>query len=427
MKVVLINKSDSTGGAAVVSFRLLEALRNAGVDASMLVTEKKTDSPFVHLAASTKRIMRSFLAERLNIFISNGFNRKTLFKIDTASDGLPLHRHPLVKEADVVCLNWVNQGMLSLKEIGRIAALGKPIVWTMHDMWCLTGICHHAGSCRKFTATCHNCPLLGSRAGRNDLSTKIMKRKNALYSSYGITFVAVSRWLRDRAHESSLLKDMRIEVIPNAFPITKSDIERELSIRESKDAISSGKKVKIVFGAARLDDPIKGLPILVEATRILAKKYPSEAARMELVTFGGIKDPSSLSGIGIKAHHSGIITGAERIRDIYRDGDIVVSTSLYETLPGTLVEGQAYGCIPVSFNRGGQGDIVESGVTGWLCEFNDTSLQANAESIADGIVKAAHASIETRRKMAENVIDKFSAESVAKKYISLFNTLISRH
>ena len=37
MKIVLINHSDSAGGAAVVSLRLVQALAEQGVDARMLV------------------------------------------------------------------------------------------------------------------------------------------------------------------------------------------------------------------------------------------------------------------------------------------------------------------------------------------------------------------------------------------------------
>ena len=56
MRVVIISRSDQTGGAAVVSHRLMLALRAEGVDARMLVCEKVTDSPFVELAASPRRI-----------------------------------------------------------------------------------------------------------------------------------------------------------------------------------------------------------------------------------------------------------------------------------------------------------------------------------------------------------------------------------
>ena len=66
-KILIINKSDSTGGAAVVSRRLMEALRAEGADARMLVVEKLTDSPFVEVAAPPEKEMIPFLAERLKI------------------------------------------------------------------------------------------------------------------------------------------------------------------------------------------------------------------------------------------------------------------------------------------------------------------------------------------------------------------------
>lgn len=166
-KILIINKSDSTGGAAVVSRRLMEALRAEGADARMLVVEKLTDSPFVEVAAPPEKEMIPFLAERLKIFLANGLSRKTLFKIDTASDGLPLWEHPLVKGADLVLLNWVNQGMLSLRGVRRILEMGKPVAWTMHDMWCMTGVCHHAAECRGFEKECGCCPLLGRLGGRS--------------------------------------------------------------------------------------------------------------------------------------------------------------------------------------------------------------------------------------------------------------------
>ena len=45
MKLVLINHSDTIGGASVVTYRLLKALQAEGVDASMLVVHKATDDP----------------------------------------------------------------------------------------------------------------------------------------------------------------------------------------------------------------------------------------------------------------------------------------------------------------------------------------------------------------------------------------------
>ena len=45
MKIVIINHSDTLGGASVVSYRLMKALRAMGVDASMLVSHKAGNDP----------------------------------------------------------------------------------------------------------------------------------------------------------------------------------------------------------------------------------------------------------------------------------------------------------------------------------------------------------------------------------------------
>lgn len=433
MKVVIINKSDATGGAAVVSMRLLNALRDLGVEASMLVAEKRHDSPFVELAASTSGIKRAFLAERLKIFMANGLNRADLFKVDTASDGLPLYRHRLVKEADVVCLNWVNQGLLSLKGVREILRLGKPVVWTMHDMWNFTGICHHAGSCRRWLTNCGLCRFLGKNASPDDISFSVWNNKERVYdfgrhlsesSGTRLHFVAVSNWLADLARKSPLLESAPISVIPNAFPVSAHDGQR---VEAAAGPLADKKhdKFRVLMGAARLDDPVKGLPILVEATKTLRREYPGEAEKIELITFGNIKNPDSIDGIAINHTHLGLISGEENIRALYGEGDAVVSTSLYETLPGTLVEGQVYGCIPVSFGRGGQSDIVDHLSTGYIAEWSDDIATA-ARNIADGIIWAMRQDrAEISARMLASARARFDAPVIARRYLDLFNSLLS--
>lgn len=421
MKIALICKSDSTGGAAVVTFRLMNALRANGMDARMIVTEKKSGSPHVIEAASQNKSLVPFLAERLRIFAGNGFNRKTLFRIDTASDGLPLHRIPFVREADVICLNWVNQGVVSLKGIRKLAALGKPLVWTMHDMWNMTGICHHAGYCQKFLGPrgeCGDCPLLEHKASKNDLSHKVWQHKKNLYDSVNINFVAVSTWLADTARKSSLMHDSDISVIPNAFDTTTISLPTKTAVSGNRDS------ARIIFGAARIDDPVKNHHTLVEATKILADKYPQEAKRLELVTFGSLKDPDALKGVAIRHTHLGRIS-PEEIRDIYESGSVVVSTSEWETLPGTLIEGQAWGCVPVALDHGGQPDIIDHLSTGYLAPWSDNRKE-NALRIAEGILWGINNRNSVIQIMQHSVIEKFAENTVAEKYIRLFRKLLNQ-
>ena len=171
MRVLIVNTSEQIGGAAVAANRLMEALRAAGVTAEMAVMHKQSDKPYVIQVGSRLRRKWAFLSERLGIWISNRFSRKYLFKVSTASAGLSVTSLPAFQEADIIHLNWVNQGMLSLKEIDRILHCGKPVVWTMHDMWECTAICHHAYQCRRFETQCQHCPYLRV-PGTNDLSVR---------------------------------------------------------------------------------------------------------------------------------------------------------------------------------------------------------------------------------------------------------------
>ena len=424
LKVLIINKSDSTGGAAVVSYRLMEALRQQGVDARMLVCEKLTDSPYVKVAGTPSVIKRKFFLERLQIFFANGFNRKTLFKIDTGSMGLPLWKHPWVKNADALIINWVNQGMLSLKGFKKLLKLKKPVIWTMHDMWGMTGLCHHAGECLLYKRECGSCPLLNSRKETSeltfkpDLSTKIWKRKNKIYTNKKLNkklvFVAVSQWLKEKASESSLLKEMRVECIANAFRISNFT---------PRPDYKAG-KTRILIGAARIDDPVKGLDTLRETSKVVKESFPDIAGNIEMAFFGNVKDKGSLKGFALPVVNLGVLKGDEEISKAYKDSDIVVSASSYETLPGTLVEAQAYGCVPVSFNRGGQTDIISHHSTGYLANY-DNNMESRSENLARGIawaytiVKDPRKIKEMREKMKLNVEEKFSYPQIAGKYIEM--------
>lgn len=407
MKVLIISKSDSEGGAAIVSRRLTEALREQDIRAGMLVLEKKTNLPYVVEAGYPFRKRLAFLRERAQIFFHNGFSRKNLWKVDTAAYGLPLWEHPMVLEADAIILNWVNQGMLSLEGIGRMSPPGKRVIWTMHDMWNLTGICHHAMECRRYKEQCGKCPFLNS--GREtDLSRQTWLRKEKLYREAGIRFVAVSNWLADKARDSRLMKDMDISVIPNPF------------LPVEVQATRRGKTRRILFAAATLDNWIKGLSTFRESIRIFREKYPALASKAEVVLMGGVKNPENIEGFALPVDFKGVIRGEKEIAEIYGESDVIVNSSVFENLPSTLIEGQAYGAVPVAFDRGGQRDIVENGVTGFLAAWDDDET-VRAGRLADGIAAAFKAldkdAEALRMRMRHNVEERFSYRSVAKEYI----------
>lgn len=415
MKVVIINHSDMRGGASVVSRRLMGALRARGIDARMLVARcEGPASPYIAEAAPAWLRKATFMMEEGTTWLYNGLHKRNLFQLDAARFGLPLHRHPWVREADVVCLNWVCQGMLSLRGVERIAALGKPVFWTMHDMWNATGLCHHAGDCTRYTGACGMCPLLLGPRGLRDLSWQRYVRKGVCYDRSHITFVAVSTWLAGMCRRSPLLRGQRVEVIPNAFPLDDFGLEPEMSLEEL--GLPDDGRNLLLMGAARLDDPVKGLPVAVEALNLLADGGYADRARA--VFFGALRDPHALDGLRLPHTHLGTISDPRRLRSLYARARAVMSPSLYETLPGTLIEGQASGVYPVCFGRGGQSDIVHSAATGYIARWLD------ADDFAAGLRHAIDSEPD-RRALRASVEERFAADVVASRYEQLFRSSLS--
>ena len=412
MNILIVNTSHNTGGAAIAAGRLAAALDSAGTDVRMLVRDASRPDSLTSMLPTTWRHKMHCLWERGVIWLNNGLKRDNLFAVDIANIGTDITILPEFRNADIIHLHWVNQGMLSLKIIGRILRSGKPVVWTMHDMWCLTGICHHSYECRGYRHNCGNCQWLLGR--EKDLSSKIWKRKMELFSRIPITFVAVSNWLAERCHESRLLSSKQIEVIHNPFP---ADYFAPDALGRVRYIDTGNRPNKIVMCAARLDDPIKGLHYAIDALNYIASNKPELAKTITVLFVGALADPHALDNLKIDYYRLGRVNDPNMMRDIYTSAKVVLSTSLYETLPTTLAEGQATGCLPVTFGRGGQSDIVTHLKDGYIARYKDP------ESIAEGIEWALQQDVD-RQALNESVRERFSSSAIAGQYIDLFKSLL---
>jgi glycosyltransferase involved in cell wall biosynthesis len=417
MKILILSTSERTGGAAVAANRLMHALNTAGHEAKMLVRDKQTDDAnviSVNTSWLTKQInFLRFVWERFVIFASNRFSRKNLFAVSIANTGTNISKHPLVKEADIIHLHWINQGFLSLKNIKQLIALGKPVVWTMHDMWAFTGICHYAGICDKYKNKCECCQFLISKH-HNDLAHKIWKQKQFLQDN-NIQLVTVSNWLKNKGHESSLSKSLAFTVIPNVVDTTIFKPEDKLVARE-KLQLPKDKKI-ILMGAANLTATIKGFAYLEEALLFLSMKNTQDYL---LVLFGMIKNNETfLQNLSIPYIHLGYIQDAHKISELYQSADVTVVPSLYETFGQTISEGMACGCPSVSFNNSGQTDIIDHKINGYLAEYK------NSEDLANGILWCLEKNETLSTNARQKVLDNYTENIVAQQYTNLYNKLLN--
>jgi len=416
MKIVLICTSERSGGAAIACNRLMKAFTNCGMDAKMLVRDKTSDDPNVvsinRSWITGKKNYFRFVWERVVILLNNRFCRSNLFKVSIANTGVDISNHPFIKEADIIHIHWINQGFLSLKTIEKIIRTGKPIVWTMHDMWLFTGICHHAWGCNKYTGHCGCCPFLNS-ADKHDLSHKVFTKKEFL-SETNIQIVAVSTWLKNLAEKSPLTKTLNISVIPNVIDDSVF-LPLDKQLARSKHSLPEKKKI-ILMGAAKLNDPIKGFDYLRQALTLLKEKRDD----LLLVLFGQIKnDDSFLSNLDVEYVYMGLIEDMSVIVQLYSAADVTIVPSHYETFGQTLIESMSCGCPVISFDNSGQSDIIDHKINGYLAKYQD--INDLAHGIHWILYEADYASLSTNAR--DKAVNNYNRKVVANQYIELYKRL----
>lgn len=405
MKIVLINTSERTGGAAVAANRLMHALQAEGHEVKLIVRDKQTNNPNV-VTVNTSWLKEKinylrFVWERLIIFIATGFNKEILFQVSIANTGTDISQHPLVKEADIVHLHWINQGFLSLQDIKSLTKSGKVIVWTIHDLWITNGIYHYIDN-----------------AISSWLDRMVFKQKEKIDFSK-ITIVGCSKWISDCARSSLLLKKASITSIPN--PIDTS-VFRPIGKEEASSLIDIGKeRFIILFGAAKLTDTRKGLVFFLKACQLLLKRNPAlkDCIQIELL---GKASQDICDLFPVKVHTLGYMTDAEKMAAAYSIANLFVIPSLEDNLPNTIMESMACGTPCVGFNTGGIPEMIDHKINGYLAEYK------SAEDLANGIEWVLNHPEKDALSNAcvMKVQTHYSESVVARQYIELYKSLLKK-
>ena len=413
MRVLIVNTSESAGGAAIAAHRLMEALNHNGIKAKMLVRDKRTEQITVAALPPSPLLRAKFLWERFVIWASNRFSRKNLFQIDLANTGTDITALPEFKEADLIHFHWVNQGFLSLKDIRRIIDSGKPVVWTLHDQWPFTGICHYSGECTKYQTQCHHCPLLAGGGAADDLSARVFRRKQQMLRGAHIAFVGCSQWMAGLARQSALLVGQEVTSVPNAInanvfcPVDKKQARLQCNLPADKKLL--------LFGAFKTSDPRKGIGYLEEACRILQETDAGLASQIGLIVVGGGAEQMR-ELFPFPVYPFGYVGDERQMARLYNAADAFVTPSLEDNLPNTIVEALSCGTPCIGFRVGGIPEMIDHLQNGYLAEARDAAglaegirfvlETADAETLSANAVHAAHV--------------RYGENHVAAKYIAVY-------
>lgn len=424
-KVLFVNETDKGGGSARAAVFLCRDVRRFGIETSMFVQNKKgEDSDILPLGMFIPKNRLWKICDTISQKVKNKLQharwrpykntQDKSYKSDTR--GRYIFGAFKRLDYDVLHLHWINNRFLKIKDLPT----DKPIVWTLHDSWPFCGVCHYFFDCVRYKESCGCCPELGSKDDK-DLSHKCWKEKRNAYNGLDLHIVAPSRWLAECAKQSSLFACTDVRVIPNSIDINTFkplDLANGGRIPE-KIKEKRFEKPIILYGAVNAaTDKRKGFSNLLSALRILEKQGRAD---FELLVFGANEGDVRID-VDIPVTYMGYVGDSETMAVLYNIADVTVVPSLTENLSCVIMESLSCGTPVAAFDIGGNSDMVEHGVNGYLArELDDADL---AEGIAWCLNNNADGGLSKNAR--QKVLDNFTPEIVGKKYAELYNEIIRK-
>lgn len=407
----MLSYSDGRLGGYAAAYRLQTGLLELGVDSKMVVADSirgdtSVIAPQSKIAKGWLKMLPTLDGLPLNFYQQR---ERSSYSLQWIPDNIPKRISEL--NPSVINLHWVAGGFMKIETLVK---LGKPLVWTLHDMWPFTGGCHYSQGCDRYISACGSCPQLNSKSNW-DLSRWIWRRKAKTWKNLNLTVVTPSFWLANCAKTSSLFAEFPIHVIPYGLDTKKF---RPIDQKIARNLLNLPfDKQLILFGAINATgEPRKGFNFLQKSLQVLSQFTKSD---IEVVIFGA-SQPTENNHFGFNCHYLGKLNDDLSVSLAYSATDVFVAPSIEDNLPNTVMESLACGTPCVAFNIGGMPDLIEHKHNGYLAQ------PFEAEDLAKGIdwvLMDRERLSKLKEKCRAKVEAEFCQEIQAKRYLSLFKQL----
>ncbi len=397
------SSNSGAGKAAVLTHKALLDFENVSSRILFLKKENNLEENFIYYSSTSlynkfRRLAISTL-DRLPLVF---YRKKKPHLFSTGQFGISFSELEIFKWADVIHIHWANHGMI---DISHISKWGKPVVWTLRDMWAFTGGCHYSLDCLNYETSCKRCFLLGSYSNF-DLSTYCFNRKLKIFQDSNIFWVSISSWIQKIAKNSSILSNFESPIIFSGIrtdifiPHSRLEVKRQFGIPANA--------IVVLIGSATLSDEYKGGKYIID----VLERFTED---IYLVSFG-LTNSLSFVNKKIKYLNLGYVSDDKKLAKIYSTADVFFAPSINEAFGKTVAEAQSCGIPVLCFSETGPADIVEHLITGYQAEYKDI------QDLINGLKFCINHQF-NRTYIRKRAIDLFDIKISAEKYFNLYLNL----
>lgn len=415
MNILQIHTSDSKGGAAKNVYRFKKRLEELGHKTYLFVGYKLSKDKNVFLinpeniiletiSNIIKRNFTGHIRRKISYLRANDIE---FFDIDN------LFNSPEYKEADVIHLRNLHGDYFPLKAIERISK-EKPVVWTLHDLWALTGHCAHPFNCQKWQKGCENCPYLDTPPAIFWDNTKYLwNKKKEIHNNSKLNIVANSLWTKNQV-EKSILKNHKIYFIYNGIDVRIFKPHNKREVRQKLN-LPLDKKIILFLAIGGKKNPFKGWHYIEKAT-----DYFKENKDILFLSIGGKKENREFIN---KVRYIKYTDDDSRLAQYYSAADILLYPSLADTFGLVVAESLACGTPVITFRTGGIPEIVLHKKTGYVADYkNFTDLIKGIEYIF-GLTNDETG--EMSQNSVQRIKEKFTLDAMTNNYLNLYKKILT--
>lgn len=410
-KILVIGTTDNKGGAASVGWNIGEGLRGRGYSVKYIVGYKFSNSPDVHQLRQP--LITNFLEKYLPYNFTGLYRHLVsgIFGSDIDRGAYQeILSNPWYKEADIVHLHNLHGSYFNLNVLPIISS-EKKVIWTLHDMWAITGNCVYSDRRQVW--------VKGESSDRRIMeyppmfwnnSKRLWEKKKSLYkSSPNLEIVTPSMWLQEKVKES-ILGDKKIHLIYNGIDTMIFQPKEKISIRK-KLGLPIHKKIITFIAQGGSRDPRKGWVFIQE----LANRYINNHDILFLCIGGN----SIVTVDNIRYLPN--IKDKKILSEYYASSDIFLFTSLAENCPLVVLEAMATGVPIVSFAVGGVPELVTHKINGYIAKYKD---QQDLEKGLSWILNKNDQELTIiKEKNVKKVKEKYSLKVMTDQYAQLIEKL----